>query len=191
MAARALLFIGFAALLAACGEKEEPACCAIEPRAKCEGALAGAGVAQSEIAVLMGSGDMVCPSDTLSEARIREIADVWEKLESCQLVRGYGRLRALEGGLCPVRSIAGAPALPPGVDQAVAATCAAGLVARGAKEKELWLVLGAPEKVCPGDGVSEARIRDIVGKDWEPAGCTQFTPAQMLNALDTGACVKP
>lgn len=180
-----------ALLLGACGEKEEPACCAIEPRAKCEGELAGAGVARSEIAVLMGSADMVCPSDTLSEARIREIAEVWAKSDSCQLARGFDRLRALEGGLCPVRSTADAPALPPGVSEAVATNCATGLAARGAKEKELWLMLGAPEKVCPTADVTEARIRDLVAKDWGPAGCTQFTAAQMLAALDSGACAKP
>lgn len=190
MAVRALLIVGFTALLAACGEKEEPACCAIEPRAKCESELMGAGLTRSEITVLMGSGDMVCPSDTLSETRIREIAKVWEAADACQASRGYDRLRALDAGLCPVRSMADAPALPPGVDAATATQCATGLIARHVQEAEAWLLLGAPEKVCPTDGISEARIRDIIGKDWGPAGCMQFTPAQMLHALDSGSCTK-
>lgn len=188
MGLRVLLVIGIAALLGACGEEEKPACCAIEPKAKCEGELGGNGVSPSERALLMGSDEMICPSAELSETRIRELAKIWEAAESCQAARGYGRLRALDAGLCPVRSMADGPALPPGVDQAVATNCATGLVARGIKEAELWLVLGAPEKVCPKGDVTEARIRDIVGKDWGPAGCTQFTAAQMLTALDSGAC---
>lgn len=191
MAARALSVIAMTAFLVACGAAEESACCAIEPKAMCEGALAGRGISRAEIELLMGAADMVCPSGAMSEARIHEIADIWATLDACNQTRGHDRLLALDAGRCPVRAMASAPALPPGVDETVAATCAAGLVARGTKENELWLVLGAPEKVCPTGDISEARIRDIIGKDWGPAGCTQFTPALMLHALDAHACAKP
>ena len=176
---RSLLMLTAVLLLSACGEKEEPACCAIEPRAKCESELMGNGVARSEIAVLMGSGDMVCPSGTLSETRIRELAKVWETADACKASRGYDRLRALDAGLCPVRSMADAPALPPGVDEATATQCATGLIARHVQEAEAWMLLGAPEKVCPTADISEARIRDIIAKDWGPAGCTQIGRAHV------------
>jgi len=59
-------------VLSACGESEpEIACCAIEPKAKCEGDLLGAGVTREELSVLMGSAEWICPSGTLSEARIK------------------------------------------------------------------------------------------------------------------------
>lgn len=185
---RSLLMLTAVLLLSACGEEEKPACCAIQPRAKCEGELGGAGVSPSERALLMGPAEMICPSAELSETRIRELAKIWAGANTCQMARGYDRLRALDAGLCPVRSMAHGPALPAGVDQAVATNCATGLVARGVREAELWLMLGAPEKVCPTRDVTEARIRDIVAKDWGPAGCMQFTAAQMLNALDSGGC---
>lgn len=188
---RSLLMLTAALLLSACGEEEKPACCAIEPKSKCEGDLLGNDVSRSEVALLMGSSDMVCPSGELSEGRIRELKKIWDGSEACQQSRGYGRLDALDAGMCSVRSTADAPPLPPGVDQAVATTCATGLVARGIRENELWLVLGAPEKVCPAADISEQRIRDIIEKDWAPAGCTQFSAEEMLKALNAGACAKP
>ena len=176
-------------VLSACGESEpEIACCAIEPKAKCEGDLLGAGVTREELSVLTGPAEWICPSGTLSEARIREVAPIWAASKSCQTTRGSARLRALDSGLCTARSGADAPPLPPGVDLQVATTCAAGLAARGLAEPELWLVLGAPEAVCPKDGISERRIRDIIVKDWAPANCTQFTAEQMLAAMNAGAC---
>lgn len=189
MAARTLLMISLAAMLGACGgEEEKPACCAIEPKAKCESELLGAGVTHAELSILLGSAEQVCPSEQLSEARIREIMPIWTASESCRLTHGYGRLNALDAGLCSARSRADAPPLPPGVDINVATACAAGLVARGVDESELWIVLGAPDGVCPNNGVSEKRLRDIIAKDWGPARCTQFTQTQMLTALESGAC---
>lgn len=178
-----------ASALAACGEKEEDiACCAIEPKAKCESELLGNGVTHAELSLLLGSAERICPSAEISEARIREIAPIWAASDSCRLTRGYDRLGALQAGLCSPRAIADAPPLPPGVDLEVATTCTTGLVARGVNEAELWIVLGAPEGVCPKAGITEQRLRDIIAKDWAPASCTQFTAAQMLNAMNAGAC---
>ena len=67
------LILSTALLLAACGESEpEIACCAIEPKAKCEGDMLGAGLTRSEVELLLGPAEWICPSGTLSEARIRE-----------------------------------------------------------------------------------------------------------------------
>ncbi len=183
------LMVSAAALLAGCGgEEENPACCAILPSAKCEGDMLSAGVTHSELNILMGAEDAICPSATLSEARIRELGALWWASASCRQTRQLDRVRALDGGLCPVRSEADAPPLPAGVDQQVAATCAAGLVARGVSEPELWIVIGEPAGVCPNNGVSEQRLRKIIANDWGVASCTQFTQEQMLHALDSGAC---
>lgn len=187
-----LVTVAAMAVLAACkGEEEKPACCAIEPKSKCEGDLLGSDVSRSEVALLMGASDMVCPSGELSETRIRELKKIWDGSDSCKQSRGYGRLDALDAGMCSVRSVADAPPLPPGVDQAVATTCATGLVARGIRENELWLVLGAPEKVCPAVDISEERIRDIIERDWALSGCTQFSAEEMLKALNSGTCATP
>lgn len=185
---RAILTLPLALLLSACGEEEKPACCAIKPSATCEGELLGAGVTHAEVAILLGASEYVCPSDTLSEARIREIAPIWTGSDACKLTHGFGRLSALDAGLCPVQSRTDAPPLPPGVDINVATACAAGLVTRGITEPELWLVMGSPDGVCPNNGVTEKRLRDIIAKDWDAASCTQFSKEQMLHALDTGAC---
>jgi hypothetical protein len=186
---RAILPVTAVLLLSACGDGEpEVACCAIEPRAKCEGHLLGSGVTDAELTLLLGPAETICPSATLSETRIRELATIWSASDSCKVTRSSNRLRGLEAGLCPARTSAHAPPLPPGVDINVATACAAGLIARGISEPELWLVLGAPEGVCPSSGINERRLRDIIAKDWNAASCTQFTPEQMLHALDTGAC---
>ncbi|MEQ1784964.1 MAG: hypothetical protein ABMA14_26765, partial [Hyphomonadaceae bacterium] len=166
----------------------EIACCAILPSAKCEGDLLSAGVTHSELAILQGTEEAICPSATLSESRIRELGAIWAASPSCRQTRTLNRTQALDGGLCSVRSLADAPPLPDGVDQQVAATCAAGLVARGVSEPELWIVIGDPAGVCPNNGVTEQRLRKIIADDWAPASCTQFTKEQMLHALDTGAC---
>jgi hypothetical protein len=188
MLMRALVIATFGFGLAACGEEERTDCCAIEPRAKCEGDLLGNGLTHAELDVLLSGSDAVCPSEVLSEARIREIAPIWIASRSCTSTYGPGRLSALESGVCPARSLAGAPPLPAGVDLQVATTCATGLAARGLSEAELWLVLGAPGRVCPNDGVTERRLRDVIAKDWAPASCTQFTADQMLEAMNSGAC---
>lgn len=189
MLMRALMIATLAGSLAACGgEEERTDCCAIEPRAKCESDLLGNGVTNAEMGVLLGPSEMICPSELMSEARIREITPIWNASASCKVERGPGRLSALEGGVCPARSLADAPPLPAGVALEVATACTAGLAARGLSDAELWLVLGAPEGVCPNNGVTEQRLREIIAKDWAPASCTQFTAEQMLKALNSGAC---
>lgn len=77
---------------------------------------------------------------------------------------------------------------PPAADPALASACTNALKARGLKESELWLMAHTPDGICPNNGVSEARIREILDKDWEAAGCRQYSKAEMLKALDTGAC---
>lgn len=189
MLMRALMIGTFALTLASCGgEEETPDCCAIVPRAKCEGDLLGNGVTHAEMSMLLGASDTVCPSEILSEVRIREIAPIWAASASCKADRGSDRLSALDSGICPARSLADAPPLPAGVGLEVATACTAGLAARGLSDAELWLVLGAPVGVCPNNGVTEQRLRDIIAKDWAPASCTQFTAEQMLKAMNSGAC---
>lgn len=64
-------------VVAACGGPEdEPACCAIEPKAKCEGALHGLGVSEAERRVLLGPRP-VCPSAEISVERMRELDTQW------------------------------------------------------------------------------------------------------------------
>lgn len=65
--------------------------------------------------------------------------------------------------------------------------CQAGLKAKGLTASELWVMLHPPAGVCPNVGVTEARIREIVGF-WEAAGCKVHTPKDMLHALESGAC---
>lgn len=78
--------------------------------------------------------------------------------------------------------------LPPGADPALAVACASALSTRGLKPNELLFMARGPEAICPSKDVSEARIREILNKDWDAAGCKQFTKAEMLKALDSGAC---
>ena len=178
------------ALLAACGDnKGDVACCAIEPKATCESELLGAGLTQEQIAIVTGPADKVCPSPALPEARLRSIAAAWPK--SCAEAHGSSRLVALDSGSCK----SALPDMahddytpPPGVDPQVAATCASRLVTRGLQEEELWLIMHEPAGVCPNMGVTEARIREIIAKDWDAAGCTQYTKEQMLAALNAGQC---
>jgi hypothetical protein len=60
----------------ACGQEEEVACCAIEPKAKCEAALHGLGVSEDEQAILLGPRP-VCPGPSLSAERISELDAKW------------------------------------------------------------------------------------------------------------------
>ena len=178
------------ALLSACGEKEpDIACCAIEPKAKCESALMGLGVRPGEMAILMG-GDRVCPSINMTAERLRELDAGWPV--SCRESGVISPAYAMTNGQCaqsPSANVSMDDYLPPdGVDPQVAEACAAGLVSRGLKENELWLVMHEPAGVCPNVGVEEPRIREIISKDWDAAGCKQFTKEQMLHAIDSGAC---
>ena len=77
---------------------------------------------------------------------------------------------------------------PPAADPALATACTNGLKARGLASNELMLMAHTPDGICPNNGVTEARIREILDKDWEAAGCRQYSKAEMLKALDTGAC---
>ncbi len=90
------LMVSAAVLLTACGESEpEIACCAILPSAKCEGDMLSAGVTHGELNILMGAEDAICPSATLSEARIRELGALWSASASCRQTRQSGsRARA-------------------------------------------------------------------------------------------------
>lgn len=63
--------------LVGCSEPEsEPACCAVEPKAKCESALHGLGASEAEKAALLGPRP-VCPSDVISIDRMRELDTQW------------------------------------------------------------------------------------------------------------------
>lgn len=77
---------------------------------------------------------------------------------------------------------------PPAADPALAAACTTGLKARGLQTNELMLMAHTPDGICPNNGVTEARIREILDKDWEAAGCRQYSKTEMLKALTTGAC---
>jgi hypothetical protein len=77
---------------------------------------------------------------------------------------------------------------PPAADPALAAACTNGLKARGLASNELMLMAHTPDGICPNNGVTEARIREILDKDWEAAGCRQYSKAEMLRALTIGAC---
>jgi len=90
-----------ALLLSACApEKEEPACCAIEPKAKCESQLHGAGISRAEFDALKAEGG-ACPSPAMSEARIREIAKAADTPE-CRAWIGQVNLSKLDSGACAV-----------------------------------------------------------------------------------------
>ena len=70
---RTLVLAAGIALLCACGEKEpDIACCAIEPKAKCESAHAGLGVTREELAIL-ATAEKICPSIEFTPERLREL----------------------------------------------------------------------------------------------------------------------
>jgi hypothetical protein len=175
--------------LAACGSEEpETPCCAIEPQHQCRNDLVSAGVTPAEIELLLSNVENICPSAQISEARIRELAPIWVESEACRTAGGYGRLRALEGGLCSIRSGFDQPFVPDGVSPQAVTDCATGLVGRGITEAEFNIVMREPAAICPNTGVSEDRLREIITRDWPAAGCTQLTQEQMLAALNSGAC---
>ena len=186
---RILMIVAGIALLSACREKEpEVACCAIEPKARCASALIGMGVTPEEMAIVM-SGDRICPSTTLSAERLRELDAEWPA--ACREAGTMSPAFAMASGQCAATSPLGGMddyRPPAGVDLQAAEACVAGLVSRGLSEREVWLVAREPEGVCPNLGIDELRIREIIAKDWDAAGCRQFTKEQMLHALDSGAC---
>ena len=95
---RALLMIAGLALLSACGQKEEDiACCAIEPKAKCDSELMGIGVTPAEMAIIR-SGDRICPSLELSADRIREIDAQWPA--ACRASGAMSPAYAMSSGQC-------------------------------------------------------------------------------------------
>lgn len=188
---RIAILAGLAVLAAACAEeKEEPVCCAIEPRHLCRSELLNGGVTVEELEVILGPDRIICPSDKLSADRIAELEPVWAESVACRTMGDIGRLSAMRTGQCELKGMADLNDYtpPPGVTEKQAADCAAGLIARGVKENELWLVLQEPDGICPNNGVSEERLRAIIANDWAPAGCLQFTNAQMLEAMDNGRC---
>jgi hypothetical protein len=178
------------ALLSACGENEkEVACCAIEPKAKCESALAGIGATAEELSLIAGGGQ-ICPSDKLTAERIRELDASWPA--ACREAGTPSPARAMSSGQCEATAGSGVSlddlTPPPGVDVQKWAACGSGLKARGLSDSELWVMLHTPAYACPNVGVDEARIRAIIANDWEQAGCTTSTKAEMLSALETGKC---
>lgn len=66
--------------------------------------------------------------------------------------------------------------------------CRRGLIEKGLNEAELEIMLGPMAGVCPNNGVSEGRIREILNTIWTPAGCHQHGPIEVAKALDNGAC---
>ncbi|MBI1359716.1 MAG: hypothetical protein GC155_05460 [Alphaproteobacteria bacterium] len=82
---------------------------------------------------------------------------------------------------------AAAPELAPYPDPDETAACQAGLKAHGLTPNEMWVMMHPPEGICPNAGVREARIREIAGF-WEAAGCHKHSAAEILHALDSGAC---
>ena len=66
--------------------------------------------------------------------------------------------------------------------------CRRGLIEKGLSEAELEIMLGPMAGVCPNNGVSEGRIREILDTIWTPAGCHQHGPIEVAKALDSGAC---
>jgi len=187
---RLSFLLAVAALLAACGEKEEDiACCAIEPKAKCESELLGAGATREEVATLTGAGK-VCPSSTLTAGRIRELDATWPA--ACRESGAISPAYAMSSGQCDATADSGVSlndlTPPPGVDVQKWAACGTRLKARGLTDSELWVMLHTPAYACPNVGVDEARIRAIIANDWEQAGCTTSTKTEMLSALETGKC---
>jgi len=103
----AALLAGFA-ILSACGEKEEDiACCAIEPKAKCDSELMGLGITPVEMA-LIRSGDRICPTMELSADRIREIDAQWPA--SCRASGAMSPAYAMSSGQCRPTAADPAPA---------------------------------------------------------------------------------
>ena len=92
--------------LAACSGEQDPdtPCCAILPKHQCQTDLLQAGLTNAEVELLLGPGDKVCPSTTLSEARIRELAAIWNVSQACGAARGRDRLLALDSGLCAIQT---------------------------------------------------------------------------------------
>lgn len=187
---RLRFLIAAATLLAACGQKEpEIACCAIEPKAKCGAELHGLGVTEEEMALLT-HGEKVCPSSKMSAERIREFDANWPA--ACREAGTMSPAYAMISNQCDAMAAAGVslndltPA--PGVDVQKWSACGNGLKARGLTDNELWVMLHTPAYACPNVGVDEARIRAIIANDWEQAGCTTSTKAEMLSALETGKC---
>ncbi|HOY79950.1 MAG TPA: hypothetical protein PLN33_19210 [Hyphomonadaceae bacterium] len=92
------LTLASTALLAACGEKEEDiACCAIDPKARCDSELAGIGITPAEMA-LIRSGDRICPTMDLTAERIREIDARWPA--SCRASGAISPGYAMASGMC-------------------------------------------------------------------------------------------
>jgi hypothetical protein len=56
--------------------REEPACCAIAPIATCRSSLLELGVTQEETDIVLGPREAICPSERLSEERLRHVASL-------------------------------------------------------------------------------------------------------------------
>lgn len=189
MLIRAALLLAFTATLTACGESEpapERACCAIVPKAKCEGALGGLGVSRQEQDALFGP-DAVCPSSVMTVKRLRELDGNWP--QECREAWMMSPLLGLDSPTCHKNDVSLDELEPPaGVDLQAWVACGKGLKARGLKDNEIWAVMQKSDSICPTKGVTEARIREIIANDWPAASCTYATKEAMLKALDAGVC---
>lgn len=94
---RHLVLVALLWLSACGGEPEAPACCAIEPEAKCVSHLLGAGVTRDEVEALRRAAGRPCPGPAMDAARIRGIANL--RTPDCNGLLG-GMLQALETGAC-------------------------------------------------------------------------------------------
>ena len=106
------LTLASTALLSACGEKDEDiACCAIDPKAKCDSELMSIGITSAEMAIIR-SGDRICPTMDLTAERIREIDAKWPA--SCRASGAISPAYAMSSGLCrPAAEIEPTPTDPP------------------------------------------------------------------------------
>ncbi|HVY89401.1 MAG TPA: hypothetical protein VG942_11065 [Hyphomonadaceae bacterium] len=79
-------------------KKEQPDCCAIAPRAKCRSELLSAGATQEEAELLLGPPERICPTQGMSEARLRHVASL--RGQACKAVLDYDVLAMINAGQC-------------------------------------------------------------------------------------------
>jgi hypothetical protein len=80
-------------------DKPRSECCAIAPRAKCGSELLRQGVTQEEVDLIMGPPEKVCPTDRITETRLRYSAGL--QGPDCKAALGYDVLATLNAGKCP------------------------------------------------------------------------------------------
>lgn len=100
---RIALLAVLTALAPACGEDEEPACCAIQPQHQCWSDMIQGGATPAEMDIIQGSVEPLCPSEALSEARLAELQPIWAESTACRTIGRAGRLSAVRSGLCETK----------------------------------------------------------------------------------------